>query len=109
MVGRSHRRSVAAATADNNSGSFDGLISVSLTVTRVPGGRGRRGQLPREELGHLTIIPVVEQVVLPPDLETVKVSDNVRIFRQERINNNLWIRIKQNNQFPFTFYIRMHQ
>ena len=40
MVGRSHRRSVAAATADNNSGSFDGLISVCLTVTRLQGGEG---------------------------------------------------------------------
>ena len=76
---------------------------------QVTGRGGRGGQLPRrEELGHLTIILVVEQVVLPPDQETVNVSDNVRIFRrQERINNNLGIRIKQNNSFPVTFYLRM--
>ena len=112
MVGRSHHRSrglLRLRRGDNNSGSFDGLISVCLTVTRLrEGGEGGDNYLRREELGHLTIILVVEQVVFPPDQETVKVSDNVRIFRQERINNNLWIRIKQNNPFPFTFYIRMH-
>ena len=61
MVWRSHRRS-GAATTDNNSGSFDGLISVCLTVAMAGEGGGGSNYRGGEELGHLTIISVLRKL-----------------------------------------------